>query len=325
MASAFTTGTINQPDTGSLGLAMAERIRDDVIAHAAWDLVEEYTPASSTVRWYVLKCLGSANGLGSDFFVVMGRTLATGELRFALCEEYNAASHTMQYFGTRSINGGTQMDASGRLPSSATYTLTTSPFSNSNQTPSYHAWAPSGTSTKWWIITADDTLTIAFNGAANGFIHVGAYFPLDQLGNSFPIQIIGHSDGNGVITRNPAVAGATLNSYLYALMMNGGGSQSPGYSVALGFEGPWQYNDKLQNSMRPVAEVGMTLTSYPGQPDWSAVYGYALGKQKRMRRSLQSSMPGGFSFGDAFAMGGTLWVPWLPTFGIIFDTGVASS
>jgi hypothetical protein len=36
-------------------------------------------------------------------------------------------------------------------------------------------------------------------------------------------------------------------------------------------------------------------------------------------------MPGGFAFGDAFAMNGTLWVPWRPDWGMIFDTGVASS
>jgi hypothetical protein len=38
MASQYTTGTINQPDSGSVGQAMVEKIRDDVSAHAAWDL-----------------------------------------------------------------------------------------------------------------------------------------------------------------------------------------------------------------------------------------------------------------------------------------------
>lgn len=324
MPASYTTGTINQPNAGAVGQSMADKIRDDVTAHAAWDLVEEFTPASGLVRWTVLKCLGSANGLGSDFFVVLGRTLATGELRFAICETYTAASHMMQQFATRNILGGTIMDASGRLPDTVQFVLGTAAFSNSSGVPSYHSWVPGGTSTKWWIIVSDDTMTVAFNGAANGFIHAGAYTPLDQLGNTFPIQMIGSSDSDGVITRNPAVANSNLASYLYALKFNGGGSTSLSYSIPLGFEGPWQYNDKLQNSMRAVAELGMTMMSYPGQADWAAVYGYALGKQKRIRRSNQS-MPGGFAFGDAFAMNGTLWVPWLPTLGQIFDTGVASS
>jgi hypothetical protein len=86
MPDQYTTGTINQPDAGSLGLAMAERIRDDLTAHAAWDLVEEFTPAGGAARFYVMRCLAASNGLGSDFFLVMGRTLANGELRFAICE-----------------------------------------------------------------------------------------------------------------------------------------------------------------------------------------------------------------------------------------------
>lgn len=324
MASQYTTGTINQPDSGSVGQAMVEKIRDDVSAHAAWDLVEEFTPASGQVRWYVLKCDGSANGLGSDFFVVIGRTLATGELRFAICETYTAASHMMQKYGIRNIPIPLTMDGFGRLPDATQFILSTVPF-GAGGSPAYHSWVPSGTSTKWWIIVAEDTFSVAFNGAANSFIHAGVYTPLDQLGNTFPIQMIGGSDTDGVITRNPAIANSTLNSYAYGLKFNGGGGQSSSYSIPLGFEGPLQYNDKLLNNQRAVAEVGMTMMSYPGQSDWATVYGYVLGKQKRCRRSLQYSMPGGFSFGDAFALGGTLWVPWLPTFGFIFDTGVASS
>lgn len=324
MPSSYTTGTINQVNSGAVGLAMADRIRDDVSAHAAWDVVEEFTPASGQVRWTVLKCLGSANGLGSDFFVVMGLTLASGEIRMAICETYTPASHMMQQFAMRSLSVPVTMDASGRLPATVQYILGTVPFAGSTNQPSYSNWIPAGTSTKWWIIAADDTMTVAFNGASNGFFHAGAYVPLDQLNNTFPIQLIASSDTDGLITRNPAVANATLSSYGYALKGYFGGGTSLSYSVPLGFEGPWQYNDKLQNSMRAVAEVGMTLMSYPGQSDWTTVYGFALGKQKRMRRSNQT-MPGGFSFGDAFALNGTLWVPWKPDVGCIFDSGVASS
>lgn len=324
MASIYTTGTINQPDAGSVGLAMVEKIRDDAVAHAAWDLVEEFTPASGQVRWYVLKCLGSLNGLGSDFFVVIGRTLANGELRFAICEGYNAGSHQMTYYGISDMSSSPVMDALGRLPVSLVTTLGTTNLSGSTNLAGYQYWVPSGTSTKWWIIVAEDTLSIAFNGASNSFIHVGVYTPLDQLGNVFPVQIIGGNDQSGYMTRNPAVANITLTSYTYALKFQGGGSQSSSYLVPLGFQGSWQYNDKLQNNQRPVSEVGMQMVSYPGKSDWPTVYGYALGKQKRMRFSAQV-MPGGFAFGDAFALNGTLWVPWVPNWGMIFDTGVASS
>jgi hypothetical protein len=324
MPSTFTTGTINQPNSGAVGLAMADKIRDDVSAHAAWDVVEEFTPASGAARWTILKCLGSLNGLGSDFYVVMGLTLANGEIRMSICETYTAASHMMQAFATRAISTPMTMDASGRLPVSSQYILGATNFIGGSGQPSYSSWVPAGTSTKWWIIVAEDIFTVAFNGASNGFFHCGAYVPLDQLGNAFPIQMIASSDTDGIMTRNPAVANATLNTYGYALKFYGGGSTSLSYSTPLGFEGPWQYNDKLQNSQRAVAEVGMTMITYPGQSDWTTVYGFALGKQKRMRRSA-NTMPGGFSFGDAFALNGTLWVPWRPDLGYIFDTGVASS
>ena len=68
MASTFNTGTINQPDAGSVGLAMAEKIRDELVAHAAYDLVEEFLPASGLVRWYVFKALAAQTGLPSDYY-----------------------------------------------------------------------------------------------------------------------------------------------------------------------------------------------------------------------------------------------------------------
>jgi hypothetical protein len=55
-----------------------------------------------------------------------------------------------------------------------------------------------------------------------------------------------------------------------------------------------------------------------------AIYGYALGKQKRMRASI-GTVPSGLAFGDAYVLQGRLWVPFLPTDGRMWDTGVASS
>src|SRR3954447_19313857 len=159
MASQYTTGTINQPDSGSLGLSMVEKIRDDVVAHAAWDLVEEFTAAGGAVRWYVLKCLGSANGLGSDFYLIIGRTLATGELRFAVSEGYNAAAHQMTYYGVSDISLPSTLDALGRLPVTSVFTLGSTNLSGGTGQASYVNWIPSGTSTKWWIIAANDTVS----------------------------------------------------------------------------------------------------------------------------------------------------------------------
>jgi hypothetical protein len=316
MAKIYTTGTINQPDAGSVGLAMVNKIRDDVTAHAAWELVEEYTAASGTVRWTVLKCLAAESGLSEDFVVVIGRTLSTGELRFALCEEYNAGSHLMSYYG-RSTSGSTTFDSLGRDPN--TMTLAGSPFSGSTQ-PSYQNWTPSGTSTKWWIIVDEEGFTVAFNGASNAFVHVGAYEFLSPLENLLPINIIGYNSQQGQITRNPAVAGLVSSISAPALTIKGGGSSPGSYGVVLGFQGDLRYNDKLQNNQRAVAEQGIVMDD---TSDSRTQNGWVVGKQKRMRLGINA--PAGMAFGDAYAMMGTLWVPYLPTDPRIWDTGVASS
>jgi hypothetical protein len=193
----------------------------------------------------------------------------------------------------------------------------------------YMNWVPSGTSTKYWLIVDDDGFTVAFNGASNGFVHLGAYTPLAALTIDMPLCIIGSSGSasggaHGGITRNPAVA--SLNpgsSYVYSLEIEGGSGTSVTQAAlnALGFKGVFQYNDKLQSNQRPVAEQGINI--YQGPSDSAQVTGWALGKQKRMRIS-DKTMPAGFAFGDAFALNGTLWVPYRPDDGRIWDTGVAA-
>jgi hypothetical protein len=318
MALTFTTGTINQPDAGSVGQAMVEKIRDDVSAHAAWELVEEFTAGSGTVRWYVFKCLAASSGLPDDFFVVIGRTLSNGELRIAICEEYNPTGHVMSKYGHNS--GGYLHDADGCQPN--TFTLSTATFSGASQQPKYTYWIPGGTSTKWWIVVADDGFTVAFNGPSNAFFSVGAYIPLTELSLPVPLMMIGYNDSQGSITRNPAVAGITP-SVMPLTIEGGGGSSAGSYGPYLGFMGELRYNDKLQNNQRPMAEQGIVIY-LSGTRDRIAEIGWALGKQKRMRLT-NAQAPAGFAFGDAYAMAGTLWVPFKPDDGRVWDTGVAAS
>lgn len=317
MAIIFTTGTINQPDAGSVGLAMAERIRDDVVAHVAWDLVEEFTAAAGTVRWYVFKCLAAQSGLPSDFHVVMSRTLGNGELRMFVCEDYNPATHVASFFAPSSYFTNYTYDATGRY--TTTFTLGVNPSAGNGNDPGYASWAPSGTSTKWWITVDNDGFSVAFNGAANGYMHVGAYTSLTTLEILLPIQTTGSNYvGNqsaadtGGITRNPAIASLT-----YA------GAGLTFFSARwLGFPGTWQYNDKLQNNQRPSGELGIAISRRTAGDE--AICGVVLGKQKRMR-GTDGTIPGAVAFGDAYVMSGRLWVPYLPSASRVWDTGVASS
>jgi hypothetical protein len=317
MALTYDTGTISQPDAGSVGQAMVEKIRDNLVAHAAWELVEEFTPSGGAARWYVFKCLATESGLASDFFVVIGRTLSSGKLEFFICEGYNSGSHTASFF---SRNSGTlTYDSLGR--DTSTFTLgTTALGSSSGTVPMANiTWTPGGTSTKWWTIIDDDRFAVAFNGASNGFIAAGVYIPLTQLPIDMPLMMIGQNSSTGQITRNPAAADQVISSN--GLWCTAGGGSSVGNGPALGFQGDLRYNDKLQDNQRPVAEQGMVVGNTGGdQP----ATGWALGKQKGMRVT-NGSLPVGFAFGDAYALEGNLWVPFAPNDGRMWDTGVAAA
>lgn len=320
MAITFSTGTINQPDAGSVGLSMVEKLRDELVAHAAWDLVEEFTPASGQVRWYVFKCLASQSGMAQDWHVVIGRILGSGEHRFMICEDYAAGGHVASFFSVgHQYTSSFNFDSLGRY-AATTFTLSTTPISGN---PAYTTWAPSGTSTKYWITVDNDGFTVAYNGASNGFVHIGAYVPLTQIPILLPIQMIGY-DGIGVITRNPGVAGAT-NMYGGAIgLASSGQGQSVSIASYLGFASYLNYNDKLQGNQRPVAEIGMQTNIWQDTIQ-VAGHGYVLGKQKRMRVGRQSTYPPGFAFGDAYVLNNRLWVPYNPTDTRVWDTGVAAS
>jgi len=323
MAISFNTGTINQPDAGSVGLAMVEKIRDELVAHVAWDLVEEFTAASGTVRWYVFKCLASQSGMSADWFLVISRTLGDGSLRFSICEEYTAAAHIMTYFSIgQNYTSSYNYDSLGRLAVPNTFVLATGPFNTGGGPfPNFTTWTPSGTSTKWWLIVDNDGFSVAFNGASNGYVHGGAFIPLTQLSMTLPIMIMGY-DGIGIFCRNPAVANVS-NMFGGALGFTGGqGSSQPTQNI-LGFASYMNYNDKLQGNQRAVAEIGMVTLQYQPQIGIPG-FGYVLGKHKRLRVGGGQTPPG-FAFGDAYVLQNRLWVPFHPTDYRVWDTGVAAS
>ena len=319
MAIAYATGTINEATAGAVGTTMAETIRDNLIAHAAWELEEEFTPGD--VCWYVFRCTTPANGFGDDFYLVLSRTLATGLLCALVCEGYDNITNTVTKFAPISGTGTT--DADGCYNGS--YVLGSTALPASSLTPGFVFWTPSGTSTKWWTIVDDDRLTVAFNGAANGFINLGGFTWLGDTINDLPLQISGTSGTGGWITRNPDIPSTGGINFSKAVNIYAGGDNGPLATnttrlVPLGFQGPWATNDAHLTDRRSVAEVGMVHTFTDAD---IATLGYVVGKQKGMRFSGHAA-PGGFAFGDAYVLNGTLWVPYLPTDGRIWDTGVAA-
>lgn len=310
----FTTGTINQPDAGSVGLAMVEQIRDDLVAHAGWDLVEEYAPSGGVMKWYVFKNLAASSGLASDYFFVIGRRLSDGVLFSHLAEEYNTGTKILKYYAPfQNWYTGLVYDSLGRY--TAEFTLS-STVPSGNPHPSYAIWSPAGTSTKWWLCVYDDGVAISFNGASNGYMQAGVYEVMAQTSIPMPLMLTGWSHTMGAeylgLTRNPAVAGATF----YASALCGVVSRW------LGWPGDWRWNDKLQNNQRPAGEAGFSVYEYNiGDRQFQ---GGAIGKIKHMR-GTDGQVPPAISFGDAFVLEDRLWVQWHPSYPKVWDTGVASS
>lgn len=313
MSKLFTTGTIAQPDSGSVGLAMVEQIRDDLTAHVAWELTEEFTPAGGAVRWYVFKNLMAESGLGDDWYVIIGRTLASGRLALCVCEEYDATTHTMSFYSPTNDGNMYVHDSLGRR--TQTFVLDVTELANFNPHPCNVAWVPNGVSTKWWVIASEDGFTVAFNGASNGWFSATAYTPLTEDPIDLPILNMG-SSGNWGICRNPAVAGE--NQRGYSLLLDPG-------QWALGLYGRFDISDKLQGNRRLVAELAVRMNSnYNGVTLDPSLWGQALGKYKNLRFGTPNSYPATLSFGDAFVLNETLWVPYNVGDSRIWDTGVVA-
>lgn len=310
---AYSTGTISEPDAGSVGLAMAEQIRDDLVAHSAWELVEEFTPASGAVRWYVFKNLSAESGLPSDWYAIIGRTLGSGRLSVHICEEYDSATHTMSFYSQYPDSSIYTYDSLGRR--TLTFVLGTTEIGNFYPQPVFCSWTPSGVSTKYWFVVNEDGFTAAFNGASNAWFSATAYIPITSEAVDLPILNMG-SNGTWSITRNPAVAGEAQRGYALAI--------DPA-QWALGFYGRFDVNDKLQSNSRVVSELAVRMNSnYNGAAVDPAIWGQALGKYKNLRFGTPGTYPVTFTFGDAFALNGTLWVPYHASDSRIWDTGVAA-
>lgn len=315
----FTTGTINEPDAGSVALTMAEQIRDDVVAHAAWELVEEFASPDANLQWYAFRCLATESGLSTDFYVIMMRQLSNGDTRFAIGEEYDEVTHELTKYAA---NGGSTgiYDVDGCTP--GVFTLGNNVLNDNSDWPKWGGWLPNSTSVKWWLIISEDGLVACINGAVNAFVWLGAYIPLAQLPIDPPLMLASSRNQTGSITRNPAAAGQATNAYSGTGLeaYTGGGDTPSGY--LLGFAGDPRQNDALNGDLRIVAEQGIALDN-KGWAESPNARGWAVGKQKHFRVS-QTQGIAGQAFGDAFVMDGTLWVPYKISDGRFWDTGVAA-
>lgn len=90
MALAFQSTSISAANAAAAGTAAQSAIRDALLAHVsgAWTLVEEFDSSGGTIHWVVLKNATAQSAVGSDFYVCIGRIVATGQLGVMLSEVY---------------------------------------------------------------------------------------------------------------------------------------------------------------------------------------------------------------------------------------------
>lgn len=317
-------------NAAALGTLIAEAIRDELSAHAAWELVEEWNPGS-TVQWYIFKNLSSVSGFPNDFYVIMCRIKATGVLQFMLAEGFNAGTRVASLFtcnnGAASATNTYTYDSSGRQTSN-TYTLTNAAISTTANLPKYHKIVPTGTSINYNMVTYDDGFVFLTTGGFNQWLYFGAYEWMGVPSNAMPI----HHQGTDAdisspcgVTRNPLVAGATAGHYALSTINRPGASDSQ--YEQLGYPGDPDWKDGMQGGYSPCAEymlfINANLSGGAAHVNSPELIGYIIGKMKYMR--FMQGQPSGLAFGDSYKIDGTLWVPHVFTAGVVklFDTGVA--
>jgi hypothetical protein len=330
MSIAYDSGTLSgAANAAALGQLVAEKIRDNLIAHPAWDLVEEYNPGS-TARHYVFKCLAASSGFENDFYFLITRNIATGKLQFGLAEGYNAGTHTLSLMSTKSASGQgdttlKSFDSKGRQ-SNSTYVLANAILPGTSYTPNYHTFTPSGTTCQYQHIIYDDGMVFMPYGANVGWYYCGAYTYLGTPTNVMPIHHFGSqsdmSNPQGV-TRNPLCISGNFGQW--ALATDNPSSPASSSFLGPGFGDP-DWKDALQGNKSVCAEILISINSIQspqGGAHSTNVIGVLIGKCKWMR--WIGGQGSTYSFGDSYSINGTLWVPHTYSSGnvMLFDTGVA--
>lgn len=100
MAIVFQSTSISGASAAVSGATAQSAIRDALVNHpsGAWTLVEEFDSAGASVHWVVLKNSTAISGVGSDFFVCIGRLVSTGQLCVMVGEIYTAPTHNLNTF-----------------------------------------------------------------------------------------------------------------------------------------------------------------------------------------------------------------------------------
>lgn len=310
---AYASGTVTSNATPATALISA--LEAQLSIHAAWAFVEEYVVATKTYR--IWKNLGTANGFGSDWYLILTRlTAGTGNVDVQTCEVYDTATHTTlrpapyEVFASPQTLMTPAADFSyGTAPNPLTG-VSGSAAGNDKLYPV--TLGTSSTAYDYWFVLSSSNLTVVTRVTATvTTCHVGLF---DTLVTSTPVDpfplVITKMEGTesnvtsvGAFTRMPRQQLSTVQYQFsmkdhtqqsYAWWTNQASVSQVGGAVAVA-------TDILQNN-RPVASRAITAHRLGAtQP---ADVGFARG----LLRHIALINVTGVAAGDTITIGADTWV-----------------
>ena len=179
----YHTGTINSatPALTAMGILDAA-----LVAHPAWDFVEEVVAGAATARVY--KNLALVSGLPNDFFVVISRDTDAGQMRFSICETWDAVGKLLvRYAPAASTTAGAGsyqvINADGSI--GATGQAFTSPNVLLGQPTD-----PMLVSTAFQYYLSISNHRICYAHRNQGWVYAGAYESLPNYYDPYPLVLL---------------------------------------------------------------------------------------------------------------------------------------
>lgn len=304
MARNFSSGTLVDGG-GSAPTNMAavqSAIRDAIVANAAWSLVEEADFNTATHHCVVLKCAAASSGLPKDFYVVLDRTIATGNLTVVMGEDYNAGTHVLTNCAMQSTSGTSRaIDVTTGLTTAnvPTYTLGTSTASN---TPVNHPITPAA-SLFWAVICDVDGVNIVGGSVAT---YCGAFTSLSSVADNMPVCQM-KLQGANTVGANAAQSGSTRSlASSTPVTAYAGTFDDPlvnGSQFTPGYTNTFSVVDRLQGGLGPAYEIALKHANVATQ---AAQQGILRGKMKKS--AFIWTPPAGTAVGDTFTIAGHAWL-----------------
>lgn len=264
MAIVYQSTSVSDVSAAAAGILAQNAIRDALLAHpsGAWTLEEEFD-AGGLLHWTVLKNSDSLSDVGFDFYVCIGRVIATGQLGVCLGELYTASTNTLSVFAPRSglyyqnsILADFSYSTGGGTP--ASFTLGSS-LPNTDTQPLCGTPTPAATMRFISIVEKDYAMFLV----NNMLFYVGALFddivPVSGLDAAVPVGCFNVFDGNigtfGGLTRHPIdpTLAPMAASYVHSLMPLNIGAHVLVERQAMG-TAVWTHPDRFQGGRVAASE-----------------------------------------------------------------------